>query len=59
MEEEDITNERSGCDMIDCVYNEFGMCDEPQINHGNSDALCFEWKPRELVDFLTSADEDE
>lgn len=37
------------CEKTECVYNEGGICDEPRINYGNSDAECFRETPRSLV----------
>lgn len=28
------------CPSLLCVYNEDGLCDEPYVNKGNSDAVC-------------------
>jgi hypothetical protein len=29
------------CQQRDCVYNDDGICDNPRINKGNSDAFCW------------------
>ena len=31
----------SPCRERTCVYNEDGLCEDPSINSGNSDAFCF------------------
>jgi hypothetical protein len=37
---------------VPCVYRVDGVCDEPWINHANSDAACFrvtKWKVNEWL----------
>jgi len=41
IQKRDIPNTPHHCDKTTCVYNEAGICDEPRINRGNSDARCF------------------
>jgi hypothetical protein len=46
------------CPVGECVYNGesmAGVCDDPRINRGNSDAKCHTMKPIELVEILNKA----
>jgi hypothetical protein len=40
------------CPRSLCVYNEDGICDEPWINYGNSDAECHDMTYKEVVTML-------
>ena len=35
-----------------CIYSEKGVCGEPQINHGNSDASCHTMTYKEVLALL-------
>lgn len=42
------------CYELLCVYNTGGcVCDEPQVNKGNSDANCHAWANKRLLEELT------
>lgn len=44
------------CAVSGCVYRDrAGVCDEPRINKGNSDARCHSMLNKELLALLTAA----
>lgn len=59
-----IPNFQYPCPMVKCVYQDrsmcdnddtrWGLCDNPLLNHGNSDALCFDMKPSKIVNMIGS-----
>lgn len=48
----------SRCPRVECVYNSFGVCDEPRICKGNGDAACHQMSNRDLLKLLTDAARD-
>ena len=36
----------------DCVYRVAGVCDEPKVNKGNSDAACYGMSNKDIADRL-------
>lgn len=41
---------------FECVYREDGICDDPSINKGNSDAGCHRMNNRNLLEALRLVD---
>jgi len=40
------------CNIISCVYNKGGICDEPRINKSNSDSHCHKMSPKILLNHI-------
>lgn len=40
------------CPRTGCVYNQAGICDEPRINKGNSDAECHRFLNKAVLAML-------
>lgn len=52
-QESDIPLTPTRCRMSGCVYRgEDGICDEPQINYGNGDAVCHALTPLVVLRLL-------
>lgn len=47
------------CPKERCVYNTDGVCDEPRINKGNSDSLCFRMSNKYVIEMLIKAREEQ
>lgn len=50
-----IPNTPHLCINRKCVYNEDGICDQPRINNGNSDAKCFKRSNKTTLSWLNEA----
>lgn len=51
-QQRDIPSKPYNCNRKDCVYNRSLVCDEPRLNHGNSDAKCFYLTPKAVIEML-------
>ena len=51
----DLPNKSTPCIKVLCVYNVDGLCDEPRINKGNSDALCHKMTNKHLLELLKNS----
>jgi hypothetical protein len=62
LQKRDIPNTPHLCPKIKCVYNGLdapeGICNEPEINNGNSDAICFSITNRKVIEMLTKMEGD-
>lgn len=47
-----LPRDPSPCSKHDCIYNDGGICDDPFINYGNSDADCFGIRPRIVLTWI-------
>lgn len=45
------------CHEYACIYNDGVNCDDPGINKGNSDARCYKWTNKELIEHLERSKE--
>lgn len=44
------------CPRASCVYNENGICGDPDINYGNGDAECHRMSYKQVVTMLGLSD---
>lgn len=55
----DLPWDETPCIKNGCIYNDEGLCDEPFINYGNSDAECFGERPRIVLKWLGVLESEE
>lgn len=49
-----IPNTSTNC-YLHCEYSNNTICDNPRLNKGNSDATCFKFTNKKLVEYLKDA----
>lgn len=53
----DLPNWEMPCDLTRaCVYRQYGRCDQPRTNKGNSDAACHKMLNRDMLSMLNASE---